>query len=137
MQKKFQKEDSETFKKKHYFEYYTPKEPKSAYNDRFKTQQINNLDLKKFKSYTKEEEPSSAHLKMKKYESSYLPNQPKSASITRKISDFSSSSSITGSKMEIHDFVLGKTLGQGKFGVVYQATHKNSGWLVALKKVPK
>lgn len=39
--------------------------------------------------------------------------------------------------MEINDFVIGKTLGEGKFGVVYQAVHKHSKMLVALKKVPK
>jgi len=39
--------------------------------------------------------------------------------------------------MEINDFILGKNLGEGKFGVVFQAIHKKSGWLVALKKVPK
>ena len=39
--------------------------------------------------------------------------------------------------MQIQDFVLGKTLGEGKFGVVYQAIHKATGWLFALKKIPK
>lgn len=39
--------------------------------------------------------------------------------------------------MEIGDFILGKTLGEGKFGVVYQAFHKPTGWLYALKKIPK
>ena len=39
--------------------------------------------------------------------------------------------------MDINDFILGKNLGEGKFGVVFQAVHKQTGWLVALKKVPK
>lgn len=39
--------------------------------------------------------------------------------------------------MKISDFTLGKNLGEGKFGVVYQAIHKPTGWLFALKKVPK
>jgi serine/threonine protein kinase len=37
----------------------------------------------------------------------------------------------------IRDFKLGKTLGEGKFGVVYQALHKQTNSLYALKKVPK
>jgi serine/threonine protein kinase len=28
-------------------------------------------------------------------------------------------------------------LGEGKFGVVYRAVHKPTGWLFAIKKVPK
>ena len=39
--------------------------------------------------------------------------------------------------MSLNDFKLGKTLGEGKFGTVYQATHKKSGFIFALKKVPK
>lgn len=35
------------------------------------------------------------------------------------------------------DFVIGKTLGEGKFGVVMMARHRKSGFLVALKKIPK
>lgn len=37
----------------------------------------------------------------------------------------------------INDFILGKVLGEGKFGVVYQAIHRPTGWLFAIKKVPK
>lgn len=37
----------------------------------------------------------------------------------------------------IHDFQLGNILGQGKFGTVYQAIHKQSKFLVALKKISK
>lgn len=33
--------------------------------------------------------------------------------------------------------MIGKTLGEGKFGVVMIARHKKSGFLVALKKIPK
>lgn len=32
---------------------------------------------------------------------------------------------------------MGKSIGEGKFGVVYQAFHKPTGWLFAIKKVPK
>ena len=39
--------------------------------------------------------------------------------------------------MKLSDFNLGKSLGEGKFGVVYQATHKANGLLYAIKKVPK
>jgi len=39
--------------------------------------------------------------------------------------------------MKIKDFIVGKNLGEGKFGTVYQITHKPTGALFALKKVPK
>lgn len=39
--------------------------------------------------------------------------------------------------VEVNNFILGKSLGEGKFGIVYQATHKPTGWLFAIKKVPK
>lgn len=40
-------------------------------------------------------------------------------------------------KLCIHDFMLGRELGQGKFGTVYQAIHKKTNFLVALKKISK
>lgn len=40
-------------------------------------------------------------------------------------------------KLSIHDFILGRELGQGKFGTVYQAIHKKTNFLVALKKISK
>lgn len=40
-------------------------------------------------------------------------------------------------QLSLKDFTLGKTLGEGKFGVVYQALHKKTGSLFALKKIPK
>ena len=40
-------------------------------------------------------------------------------------------------KVSINDFLLGKNLGEGKFGTVYQAFDKKSKSLYALKKVPK
>lgn len=39
--------------------------------------------------------------------------------------------------MSIHDFSLGKTKGEGKFGTVYAAIHKLTGTIYALKKIPK
>lgn len=39
--------------------------------------------------------------------------------------------------VSISDFELKKTLGQGKFGAVYQAIHKNTNALYALKKISK
>ena len=39
--------------------------------------------------------------------------------------------------MSINDFKLGKSLGEGKFGTVYQAIHKSTRSLFAIKKVPK
>ena len=38
---------------------------------------------------------------------------------------------------EIDNYQMGKMLGEGKFGQVYQAIHKKTGMLVALKKIPK
>lgn len=49
----------------------------------------------------------------------------------------SGSSKEKGGRICLGDFALGKTLGEGKFGVVYQAIHKVSGMLFALKKIPK
>ena len=37
----------------------------------------------------------------------------------------------------MEDFVVGKSLGEGKFGNVFQAVHRATGWLFALKKIPK
>jgi aurora kinase len=37
----------------------------------------------------------------------------------------------------ISDFVLGKKLGSGKFGEVFVARHKKSGFICALKKISK
>jgi serine/threonine protein kinase len=39
--------------------------------------------------------------------------------------------------LTINDFILGKNLGEGKFGVVYQAYDKRTKSIYALKKVPK
>lgn len=39
--------------------------------------------------------------------------------------------------MSISDFELKKTLGEGKFGLVYQAFHKDTNSLFALKKISK
>lgn len=38
---------------------------------------------------------------------------------------------------EVNGFILGKKLGEGRFGSVFQATHKNTGFIVALKKISK
>lgn len=32
---------------------------------------------------------------------------------------------------------MGKVLGEGKFGTCYQAFHKSTGWIYAIKKIPK
>lgn len=40
-------------------------------------------------------------------------------------------------KVSIYDFDLKKTLGEGKFGIVYQAIHKETNSLFALKKISK
>jgi aurora kinase, other len=40
-------------------------------------------------------------------------------------------------KLSIHDFELGKCLGEGAFGQVFPAVHKATKMLVAIKKVAK
>lgn len=40
-------------------------------------------------------------------------------------------------KVSINDFILGKNLGEGKFGTVYQAFDKRTKSIYALKKIPK
>jgi hypothetical protein len=37
----------------------------------------------------------------------------------------------------LNDFILGKKLGEGRFGVVWLATHKLTGAIFALKKIAK
>jgi len=49
----------------------------------------------------------------------------------------SSQSLSSKSKVSIHDFELGKCMGEGAFGQVYPAVHKATRMLVAIKKVPK
>lgn len=43
----------------------------------------------------------------------------------------------SGRKVTINDFHLGKNLGEGKFGTVYQAFDKRTKSIYALKKIPK
>ncbi|ANZ73763.1 BA75_00857T0 [Komagataella pastoris] len=45
--------------------------------------------------------------------------------------------SIHGNQMTINDFEIGKKLGKGKFGKVYCARHKKSGFICALKIMDK
>lgn len=40
-------------------------------------------------------------------------------------------------KVSIDDFIIGKSLGQGRFGTAYMAVDKVTGSLFALKKVKK
>lgn len=37
----------------------------------------------------------------------------------------------------IDDFVVGKFLGEGRFGTVHQVFHKGTGAIFAMKKIPK
>ena len=37
----------------------------------------------------------------------------------------------------VEDFIVGRKLGEGKFGLVNLAQHKRTGMVVALKKIPK
>ena len=53
------------------------------------------------------------------------------------IKNVKKTSIFSNKKVTIHDFHLKKTLGEGKFGVVYQAFHKETKALFALKKINK
>lgn len=59
----------------------------------------------------------------------------------KKVPEFPSvkaSSNTFGDKaLTITDFELKKNLGEGKFGIVYQAFHKQTNSLFALKKISK
>lgn len=39
--------------------------------------------------------------------------------------------------LSFQDFHVGKCLGSGVFGEVFQAIHKETGWIFAMKKVKK
>lgn len=94
---------SETFKKKKYYEYYTPKEEKSSAQDRLYSDKYStsNLDLSKYKSSTNDLTKSSY-----KTSSSYLPTEPKSAMTKKSYDDPKKTKPIY-----IKDFILGKVLG--------------------------
>ena len=47
------------------------------------------------------------------------------------------SGQLTNSKLKIQDFDLGKVLGEGCFGKVYLAHHKDSGFIVGLKSLTR
>jgi preprotein translocase subunit SecD len=49
----------------------------------------------------------------------------------------STSDYFNNKKVSIYDFELKKNLGEGKFGVVFQAFHKQTRTLYALKKISK
>lgn len=36
-------------------------------------------------------------------------------------------------RMKLSDFLIGSVKGKGRFGKVYQAIHRKTGWMVALK----
>jgi len=39
--------------------------------------------------------------------------------------------------LRIEDFQLGPCKGEGRFGKVYPAIHKKTGWLLAIKQIKK
>ena len=45
--------------------------------------------------------------------------------------------SFSKQELSLQDFTLGKKLGEGRFGVVWVASHKQTGAIFALKKIPK
>lgn len=76
--------------------------------------------------------------KYKNYSTSTnIPSAPSSSYNVKSVSSPSSKKSEAVQYVEVNNFILGKSLGEGKFGIVYQATHKPTGWLYAIKKVPK
>jgi hypothetical protein len=88
-------------------ECYTPKLPKYTYDERFK----------------KVASPTSTD----NSDSRSPPNKFADIPEIRKRS----------AKFGIEDFAMGKTLGEGKFGVVMMAMHRKTRSLFALKKIPK
>ena len=68
-----------------------------------------------------------------------LKNEQKEGRLMRDIKQIiaTQSSKSLRPKLSVHDFILGRELGQGKFGTVYQAIHKKTNFLVALKKISK
>lgn len=105
---------------------YTPKYEKKSYQDY--SSPANNYDK------YKKEEP-----KFSKYDYKYEPS-PVSTSIytaSSVTSPMSKKQSKPVEYIEINNFILGKSLGEGKFGIVYQAFHKPTKWLYAIKKIPK
>lgn len=58
-------------------------------------------------------------------------------SMTRKTSNFSSKAKESFSELKIEDFQLGSCKGEGRFGKVFPALHKKSGFLVAIKQIKK
>ena len=53
------------------------------------------------------------------------------------INDTSKQSMPKQKKIVLEDFLLGKKLGEGRFGVVWVAFHKITGAIFALKKIAK
>lgn len=45
--------------------------------------------------------------------------------------------SVSQQNVSLDDFIVGKSLGQGKFGTAHIAFHKKSGAIFAIKKVKK
>lgn len=103
--------EENVFRKKNHadepFECYTPKIPKYSYDERFK----------------KVGSPTST-------------NNSDSRSPPTKFIDLEDNKK-KSSKLAFEDFEVGKTLGEGKFGVVMIARHKKTASLFALKKIPK
>ncbi len=79
-------------------------------------------------------------------DSSYLTSSVSHVSKSSKYDSYLSSSSFSSTpvkdvfmnrKVTIGDFILGKNLGEGKFGTVFQAYDKKTKAIYAVKKIPK
>jgi hypothetical protein len=134
--------------------YYTPKVNKSngstnielRYSPTINTSKdiinksyLNIADIKNANTSSLSKEIFSATLPSKTKETAV---KPKTMNDIRETLDSSkqrkNSISISSSKkLSITDFELGKSLGEGKFGMVYLAVHKETKFLVALKKITK
>lgn len=70
----------------------------------------------------------------------YLESRSKSTVSTQKLEKFEKKLSFkeeVPKQPELDDFIIGQCKGEGRFGKVYMAIHKKTGFLCALKKVKK
>lgn len=133
------KEENDGFKKKNSYENsYTPKYEKKPYQNFSQTVDEGvKTTVEKFRSKKQIEDPSYPEGKSLKFEKldKYEVKSPYVAKTSTSLSSKKIPQPIKYT--EVNNFILGKSLGEGKFGIVYQAVHKPTGWLYAVKKVPK
>jgi hypothetical protein len=120
---------NENFSKKNYIEYYTPKIEKTQQNDRLITENNNVL--------------SPQYSRVKKETSFDVPfYSSKKVTDIKEIKDTIENITVNRRKtkslgVSINNFIIGRSLGQGRFGTAHMAVEKSTGAIFALKKVKK